>query len=299
MANNLKAMMLLAALTAVLLIIGYGLGGGAGLIMAIVFALVMNGASYWFSDRMALMATGAKEVTPDEAPDLHRIVEQVAAQAGMPKPRVAIIQSDQPNAFATGRNAKHGVVAVTTGIMRILDDRELAAVLGHELGHIRNHDILVSTIAAVIAGAISFLAWMMQWALIFGGMGGRRDNNNGMLQLLAMLAVVILAPIAALIIRMAISRSREYGADTTGAEITGAPLALASALERLETYSRAVPMRVNPALSHMFIVNPLNAQANGDQQGQSWFNSLFSTHPPIPKRDERLQALARERSLYA
>src|SRR5581483_2706035 len=270
MANNLKAMMLLAALTALLLIIGYGLGGGPGLVMAIIFALVMNGASYWFSDKMALMATGAKEVTADEAPELHRIVEQVAAQAGLPKPRVAIIQSDQPNAFATGRNAKHGVVAVTTGIQRILDDRELAAVLGHELGHIRNHDILVSTIAAVIAGAISFLAWMMQWALIFGGLGGgRRDNNNGMLQLVAMLAVVILAPIAALIIRMAISRSREYGADTTGAEITGTPLALASALEKLETYSRAVPMRVNPAMSHMFIVNPLAAQANGDQQGQS------------------------------
>ncbi|HXG36457.1 MAG TPA: zinc metalloprotease HtpX [Dehalococcoidia bacterium] len=298
MMNNLKAMVLLAALTGLLLVAGFLVGQTAGLIVALVFALIMNGAAYWFSDRMALMATGAKEVSPEQAPELHRIVDEVAAQARMPKPRVAIIQSDQPNAFATGRNEKHGVVAVTTGIMRILDERELSAVLGHELGHIRNRDILVSTIAAVIAGAISFIAWMLQWSLIFGGFGGRRNGQAGMLQLLAILAVVILAPIAAVIIRMAISRQREYGADTTGAEITGTPLALASALEKLESYSRAVPMRVNPAMSHMFIVNPLNA-AKSDDAGQGWFVGLFSTHPPIPRRIERLQQLARNRNLYA
>lgn len=299
MVNNFKAVALLALLSAILMGIGLFLGGFAGLIMGLVFALAMNGAAYWFSDRMALMATGAKEVSPQDAPELHRIVEQVAALAHMPKPRVAMIQSDQPNAFATGRNEKHGVVAVTTGIMRILDERELSAVLGHELGHIRNRDILVSTIAAVIAGAISFLAWMLQWSLFMGGIGGRgRDNQNGMLQLVAMLAIVILAPIAAMVIRMAISRSREYGADSTGSDITGTPLALASALEKLEQSSRSTPMRVNPAMSHMFIVNPLNA-AKGDKQGQGWFTQLFSTHPPIAKRVERLQKISRERNLYA
>jgi len=303
MVNNLKAVALLAALSAIFMAIGFIVGSFAGLIMGLVFALVMNVAAYWFSDRMALMATGAKEVSIEEAPELHRIVEEVAAQAKLPKPRVAMIQSDQPNAFATGRDPKHGVVAVTTGIMRILDERELSAVLGHELGHIRNRDILIGTIAAVIAGAISFVAWMLQWTLIFGGLGGRgRDNNSGLFGILGLLAIVILAPIAAVIIRMAISRGREYGADEAGAEITGSPLVLARALEKLEAAARVAPMqKLNPSMSHLFIVNPLHAAKGdpGQQQGQGWFVGLFSTHPPITQRIERLEQIARSRNLYA
>jgi heat shock protein HtpX len=256
-----------------------------GLIFAGILALVMNIGSYWFSDKLALRMTGAKEVTPDEEPELHRIVDEVAAMARMPKPKVAVIQNDAPNAFATGRDQKHATVAATTGIMRILDERELKAVFGHELGHIRNRDILVNAVVATVATAIMFLANMLQWSLIFGGFGGRdRGGGGGILGILAMLATIILAPLAASVIRMAISRQREYGADETGAAITHTPLSLASALQKLEDYSKVRPMRVNPAVSHLFIVNPL---AGVD------LSSLFSTHPPIQKRIERLNEIAR------
>ncbi len=281
--NNVKTVFLLVLLTGLLIGIGYAVAGMAGAIIAFVISMVMNIGSYWFSDKLALQMTGAREVSPDEAPDLHRIVENVAAMAGTPKPKVYIIQNDSPNAFATGRNAKHAAVAATTGIMRILDERELTAVFGHELGHIRNKDILINAIVATIAGAITFLATMLQWSLIFGGFGGR-NREGGALGVLAMLATIILAPFAAAIIRMAISRQREYGADETGAQITHAPLSLASALQKLEDYSRVRPMQVNPAVSHLFIVNPL---------GKVNFAALFATHPPIEQRIERLNEIAR------
>lgn len=282
--NNVKTVFLLVLLTGLLIGIGYLVAGMAGAIIAFIISMVMNIGSYWFSDKLALQMTGAREVSQDEAPDLHRIVDNVVAMAGMPKPKVYIIQNDSPNAFATGRNAKHAAVAATTGIMRILDERELTAVFGHELGHIQNKDILVNAIVATIAGAITFLATMLQWSLIFGGFGGR-DRGGGALGVLAMLATIILAPFAAAIIRMAISRQREYGADETGAHITHAPLSLASALQKLEDYSRVKPMQVNPAVSHLFIVNPL---------GKVNFAQLFSTHPPIEQRIERLNQIARK-----
>jgi len=282
MLSNVKTVVLLVAISGLLLAIGFFVAGTAGLVLAGILAAVMNIGSYWFSDKLALAMTGAKEVTPDQEPRLHAIVDSVAAMANMPKPRVCIIQNDSPNAFATGRNQTHATVAATTGIMRILDERELTAVFGHELGHIRNRDILVNAIVATIASAISFLAWMGQWALIFGG--GRDRNGGGMLGIVALLATIIFAPIAAGIIRMAISRQREYGADETGAYITHAPLSLASALQKLEDYSRAKPMQVNPAVSHLFIVNPL---------GKVNFAQLFSTHPPVQKRIERLNEIAR------
>jgi len=280
--SNVKTVFLLVALSGILLAIGYFVAGISGVIFAFIIAMVMNIGSYWFSDKLALRMTGAREVTPDEEPRLHAIVDSVAAMANMPKPKVYIIQNDSPNAFATGRNDKHAAVAATTGIMRILDERELTAVFGHELGHIRNRDILVNAIVATVASAISFLAWMAQWALIFGG--GRNREGGGMLGIIALLATIIFAPMAAAIIRMSISRQREYGADETGAQITRTPLSLASALQKLEDYSRARPMQVNPSVSHLFIVNPL---------GKVDFAALFSTHPPVQKRIERLNEIAR------
>jgi len=283
--NNLKTVFLLTLLSGVFLALGYAFGGQAGLIFALIIAGVMNIGSYWFSDKLALAMTGAKEVTPDQEPRLHGIVEQVAAMAKMPKPRVYVIPNDSPNAFATGRNEKHAAVAATSGIMRILDDRELTAVFGHELGHIRNKDILINAIVATVASAIMFIAMMGRWALIFGGLGGRDRNGGGIGQIVAMLAMIILAPIAATLIRMAVSRQREYGADETGAHLTHLPMSLASALQKLQDYSRVRPMQVNPAVSHLFIVNPL---------GKVNFASLFSTHPPTEKRIERLNQIARQ-----
>ena len=290
--NNLKTVFLLTLLSGVLLGLGYLFGGQAGLIVALIFAGVMNIGSYWFSDKLALQMTGAKEVTPDQQPRLHAIVDEVASMPRMPKPRVYVIQNDSPNAFATGRNAKHAAVAATTGIMRILDERELTAVFGHELGHIRNRDILVNAIVATVATAIMFIAMIGRFALFFGGFGGRdRDNPyGGIIQIVAWLAMILFAPLAAAIIRMAISRQRELGADETGARITHTPLALASALEKLESYSRVQPMQVNPAVSHLFIVNPL---------GGVNFGAMFSTHPPIQKRVERLNQIARNTGMYS
>jgi heat shock protein HtpX len=242
----------------------------------------MNFASYWFSDQIALKMAGAHEVTPEQAPQLHAIVDELAYRAGLPKPRVAVVESPSPNAFATGRDQNHAVVAVTTGILQILSRDELMAVLGHELGHVKNRDILVSSIAATIAGAITMVAQMLQFAAFFGGLGNRDGNGEGT-NPFAALAMIILAPIAALLIQMAISRSREYGADDTGAHIVGDPLALASALEKLEMGARQLPMNVNPAASHLFIVNPLSGQM---------LANLFSTHPPIAERVKRLRRMA-------
>jgi heat shock protein HtpX len=282
MSNQVKSVLLLATLTGLLVVMGQIIGGNVGMVFAFGLAIVMNFGSYWFSDQIALRMAGAREVSPEEAPQLHSIVDELAYRAGLPKPKVAIVESPSPNAFATGRDPEHAVVAATTGILRILTRDELMAVLGHELGHVKNRDILVSSIAATIAGAITMVAQMLQFAAFFGGLGGRNSDGEGT-NPLAALAMIILAPIAALLIQMAISRSREYGADTTGAQIVGDPLALASALAKLEAGSRQIPMDVNPAASHLFIVNPLSGQ---------FVAGLFSTHPPIQERIKRLREMA-------
>jgi heat shock protein HtpX len=276
--NVFKTTILLAAMTGLLILFGNLLGGQTGMIFGLVLAVVMNFSSFWFSDRIAMKMAGAREVSEQEAPQLHRMVAEVAMLANMPKPRVAIVQSEAPNAFATGRNPKNGLVAVTTGILRLLTERELRGVLAHEMGHIRNRDILVSAVAATIAGAITMLAYMAQWAMIFGG--GRRDEGGGIGQLLGLLAGIILAPIAASVIQLAISRSREFGADDTGAEVSGDPEALASALQKLESWSQRIPMQVNPAAAHMFIVRPRTGFA---------LQNLFRTHPTTEERVARLR----------
>ena len=283
--NGLKTTVLLGGLTGLLMLIGHMLGGTTGMMLFFVLAVVINFGSYWFSDSIALRMAGAREVSPAEAPALHATVGRLATLAGLPMPRVAIVESDAPNAFATGRNAGHGLVAVTTGILRILDQRELDAVLAHELGHIKNRDILVSAVAATIAGAITMVANMAQWALIFGGFGGD-DEEEGAGSLVGGLIMIFVAPIAATIIQLAISRSREFGADRRGAEVSGDPLALASALEKLEAWSKRVPLPVNPAVSHLFIVKPFTGQA---------LQGLFSTHPSTEQRVARLRALAAAR----
>src|SRR5579864_1939600 len=266
MNNTLKTTVLLALLTGLLVVIGDVLGGQGGMLLFFGIAVVMNISAYWFSGDIALRMAGAREVSESEAPQLHQIISEVATYAHLPKPRVAIIDSPSPNAFATGRNADHAVVAVTTGILGILTREELMGVLAHELGHVRNHDILISSVAATIAGAITMLAHAAQWALLFGGFGGRDDEDSNPL---AALLMIILAPLAAMLIQLAISRSREYGADATGAQIIGNPEALASALEKLEMATSVRPLPVNPAVAHMFIVNPLKGVN---------FSGLFSTH---------------------
>jgi heat shock protein HtpX len=281
--NTLKTTVLLATLTGLLVGVGYWLGGQGGMLLFFGLAVVMNVSAYWFSADIALRMAGAREVSQSDAPGLYQIVSEVAKAARLPMPRMAVIDNPSPNAFATGRDANHAVVAVTSGIMGILDREELKGVLAHELGHVRNHDILISSVAATIAGAITMLAHVAQWAMIFGGMGGRdgRDRNP-----LAELALIVLAPLAAMLIQLAISRSREYGADDTGARIIGDPEALASALEKLAMASSVRPLPVNPAIAHMFIVNPLKG-AN--------FSGLFSTHPPLEDRIRRLRAMSLSR----
>ena len=280
MSNVLRTTVLLAALTALFLVIGGALGGNQGLFVAFVFALLMNFASYWFSDKIVLSMYGAREVSLHEAPELYRLVQRLAQRAGIPMPRVYIIPSDAPNAFATGRNPQHGAVAVTEGILRLLDENELAGVLAHELGHIRNRDTLIMTVAATLAGAITMLAHMAQWGAIFGF--GRRDDEDSGGGVLGLLFMAILAPIAATLIQLAISRSREYFADSTGAAVAGSPSGLARALEKLHYASQRLPMEANPATAHLFIVNPLT--------GGSLVN-LFSTHPPIEERIRRLRRM--------
>ena len=281
MGNTFKTFILMAALTALFMFGGQALGGQSGMALALVLALGMNFFAYWYSDKLALTMSRAQEVSYDQAPQLHDMVEKLARNVSLPKPRVYIMPGPTPNAFATGRNPEHAAVAVTEGLLELLERDELEGVIGHELGHIKNRDILISSIAAVMAGAISYLATMAQWAMIFGGGGGNDDEGRG--NLVAMLVMMIVAPLAAAIIQMAISRSREYLADGTGAKICGHPVSLANALQRLEEYNHRLPMKVNPATAQMYIVNPL---AGGTMA------SLFSTHPPIQERVKRLRAMA-------
>ena len=276
--NTVKTFILMAALTALFMVGGQAMAGQQGMTIALVMALGLNFFAYWNSDKMALAMNKAREVSEAEAPDLHQLVANLAARAGLPKPRVYIVDNPTPNAFATGRNPEHAAVAVTTGILQVLNREELEGVLGHELGHIKNRDILISSIAAVMAGAISYLATMAQWAMIFGG---GRDNEEGSNPIAAIIMMIV-APLAASLIQMAISRSREYIADATGAEICGHPKALASALQKLSNYNKQRPMAVNPASAQMYIVNPLSG---GSLAG------LFSTHPPMEERIRRLMAM--------
>ncbi|MBI3755528.1 MAG: zinc metalloprotease HtpX [Deltaproteobacteria bacterium] len=277
--NFLKTTMLLAALTAILVFAGDALGGRGGATTALVFAGIMNFGAYWFSDKIVLMMYGAKQVAEADAPELYSVTRDLAMKAGLPMPKVYIMENDTPNAFATGRNPSHAAVAATTGIMRLLSREELSGVMAHELAHIQNRDILISTISATIAGAISYLATMAQWAAMFGN--SRDDERGG--NPIALIVMMIVAPLAAMIIQMAISRSREYGADEGGARITGNPLSLANALRKLERGNNAFPMAANQATAHMFIVNPLRGGG---------LLKLFSTHPPVEERIKRLEAMA-------
>lgn len=277
--NGLKTMVLMVSLTLLLVFVGAALGGRSGMTIALVFAFVMNFVTYWFSDKIVLKMYRAQLVTEAEAPELIAAVRRLAQKAELPMPAVYIIEQEQPNAFATGRNPKHGAVAVTTGLMRMLSREELEGVLAHELAHIKNRDILVGTIAATIAGAISYLAQMAQWAMIFGGRNSEETEQGNPI---ASLVMMIVGPIAAILVQMAISRSREYGADAGGATISGNPLYLANALKKLHAASQRIPMDANPATSHMFIVSPLTGGG---------ILKLFSTHPPIESRIRKLEAM--------
>jgi heat shock protein HtpX len=277
--NQIKTFILMALLTILLVWIGSLVGGRNGAVMALVFAGVMNFGVYWFSDRIVLKMYRAQAVTEAEQPVLHRIVRELALRGGIPMPKVYIIPQDAPNAFATGRNPQHAAVAVTAGIMRLLNEEELKGVLAHELSHVRHRDILIGTIAATIAGAISMIASFARWGAIFGG----DDREGGAAQLVLMLVLTTLAAIAAFLIQLAISRSREYHADEGGAQLAGNPLYLARALAKLDAGTKRIPMQVNPSTAHMFIVSPLTARG---------IQGLFSTHPPIEKRIERLEAMS-------
>ncbi|GMT48401.1 MAG: protease HtpX [bacterium] len=279
--NTFKTFMLLTIMTLFFVWVGGFLGGKSGMTFALIFAAIMNLSAYWFSDKVILKMYKAREVTEAEAPELYSIVRRLTQKAAMPMPKVYIIEADQPNAFATGRNPKHAAVAVTNSIMRLLSHEELEGVIGHELTHIRHRDILVSSVAATIAGAITFLAQMAQWAFIFGGFG-RGGNDEGGNPFVALIMMIV-APIAAMIVQMAISRSREYAADAGGARITGNPRYLASALRKLDTASGKIPMKATPATSHLFIVNPLSGKKVA---------KLFSTHPPVEERIARLEAMS-------
>jgi len=276
--NTIKTFLLMSAMMILFLLVGDLLGGRSGLMFAFIFSLAMNFGSYWFSDKIVLTMYRAREVNREEYPRLHAIVERLAQRASLPKPKIYVMNNPTPNAFATGRNPRHAAVAVTTGIMEMLDEEELEGVLSHELTHIKHRDILIGTIAATLVGTITFIARMAGWAMIFGG----RDDEDG--NGIANLILIILAPVIALLLQLAVSRSREFAADAGGAEISGKPLALASALEKLEYANKRIPMRnAGPSSAHMFIVNPLRAGT---------IAKLFSTHPPTEERIFRLREIA-------
>ena len=272
-------------MTVLLVLVGRFLAGTNGMYIALAFAVVMNGAAYWFSDRIALAAAQAQEVGPAEAPMLHRLADRLALQYHVPKPRVYVSPDPSPNAFATGRGPSHAAICVNEGLLRILDEEELYGVLAHEFAHVRNRDILISSVVAVLAGTITLIANMAQWALMFGGFGGRDERDSqGAGGIVAGLLMIILAPIAATLIQLAVSRSREFEADHTGAEVSGDPMALASALRKLERATQVVPAQTaQPAFAHLYIVNPLSGRT---------LAGLFSTHPPVEERIRRLEAMA-------
>jgi heat shock protein HtpX len=284
--NQFKTFLFVAALTGLLIAIGYLIGGASGLIVFAAIAVVFNFVMYWFSGPIALKMSRAVPVSSEQAPELHRIIATLAGRAGMPKPAVYVTPAEQPNAFATGRNPKHAAIAVTSGIQRALGPRELEGVLAHEMAHIANRDILIASIAAMVAGAISAIANFLQFSLLFGG-----GDDDSPLGLIGTLATIIIAPIAAVIIQLAISRQREFVADATGAEYVGDPTPLADALEKLHRTASAIPMRVNPAAEPLYIVNPLQSNARG-RGGAGIFAKLFSTHPPMEERVARLRRMA-------
>ncbi len=285
MKNQLKTFIFLAVLTVLFILIGDLIGGRSGMIIAFIFAVIMNFLAYWFSDKIVLAMYRARQVSEAEAPQLYRIVRTLCQRANLPMPRIYIIPSATPNAFATGRSPKHAAVAVTEGILKLLNEEELMGVLGHELAHVKHYDILIQTVAATIVGAITLLARWGQWALIFGGFGGDRDEDNNPIGMIMAIIMLIIIPIAAVLIQLAISRAREYYADEEGARICGNPLYLANALRKLAYGVERIPMEdANPGTAHMFIVNPLKG---------SGMLSLFSTHPPIEERIRRLEEMAR------
>lgn len=282
--NTLKTGILLTVLTGLLVLIGRLIGGTSGAVVAFAFALVMNFGTYWFSDKLVLMQFGARELAPGELPRLDAIIDRLCAKGGLPRPRLFVIPQEQPNAFATGRNPQHAAVAVTEGILQLVNDEELEGVIAHELSHVRHRDILIGTIAATLAGAISMIATMARWGAMFGGYGGNdRDRDGG--GIVGLLVTAIVAPIAALLIQAAVSRSREFDADAGAAELTANPYGLARALKKLEAYSQRIPLDASPATAHMFIVSPLSGRS---------FAGLFSTHPPTDERVRRLLGSAAE-----
>ena len=281
--NTFKVFFLMLVLTVLFILVGTAIGGRNGAVTAFIFAALINFVSYWFSDKIVLRMYGAREVSQSEAPELYGVVAELTSKASLPMPKVYIMENETPNAFATGRNPEHAAVAVTTGIMRILSKEELMGVIGHELSHIQHRDILISTIAATMAGAISMLASMARWGAMFGGTRSDDDERGGGGNFIVVLVVSIFASIAAMLIQMAISRSREYYADEGGAHLSH-PLSLAKALGKLEVASQRIPMQANPSTAHMFIVNPLRGGG---------VLSLFSTHPPMEERIARLEEMAK------
>ncbi len=282
--NQLKTGLLLSILTVLLVFVGQLIGGAQGAMTAFMFALVINLGSYWFSDKIVLAMYRAKPLDEAEAPQVYRVIREIAARDRIPMPRLYVIPTATPNAFATGRNPKHAAVAVTSGLLEIMSEEELKGVLAHELSHVKNRDTLIMTVAAAVAGAISQLAYWARWGMMMGGRNDDRRNSNAAVQLAALLVIAILAPLAAMLIQLAISRTREYGADESGARLTGNPQGLASALEKLETAVRAHPLpNANPATAHLFIVNPLSAGA---------IAKMFSTHPPVAERVRRLRSMS-------
>jgi heat shock protein HtpX len=279
--KTLKTTFLLTALTLLLLFAGQAIAGQRGMTIAFVFAVLMNGTAYFFSDKIALMSSGAQPISREQSPRLYAVMERLAAKANLPMPKLYMIPQAAPNAFATGRNPSHASVAVTQGLMQLMDDEELEGVIAHELSHVRNYDILTSSIAATIAGAVTWIASMGRWAMIFGGWGGRDDNREG--GGIAAILMIFLAPIAALLLQLGISRQREYQADASGAKMVGHPYGLIRALEKLGAYNKKIPMDISPSTAALCIVAPLSA-------GQS-LASLFSTHPPLADRIAKLQAM--------
>jgi heat shock protein HtpX len=280
MGNQIRTTILLAVMTAFILWMGQLLGGRQGMIIALVVAAGMNFFSYWYSDKMVLRMYRAREVTPQQAPEIYEMVRTLTRNAGLPMPKIYVIPQESPNAFATGRNPEHAVVAVTEGLIRIMEREEIMGVLAHELAHVKNRDILIGSVAATMAGAVMLLATMARWSAFFGG--GSSDDDEGGLGTLGLIAMSIVAPMAAMLIQMAISRSREYLADATGSSFAGHSEGLASALEKLGTYSRRLPMKANPSTAHMFIVNPLSGKS---------LMKFFSTHPPLEERIARLRGV--------